>query len=363
MNVEKLTCFHFRNYESMSFSFAKDCIHFLYGKNAQGKTNLIESIYFLSHLRSFRTNQLTSMIMDGFENFCVAATIESHHRKEELKVVVNHQKKHLFRFQNPVKKYSDFIGIENAILFCPDDLNLFTQSPKHRRRFIDMELMKISKTYTSTLSKYQKLLKERNQTLKQNNVDEFLLDIYLEQMIDAQMIVIRQRNQFLIELMQKARDLYPFFSDKEEYIDAKYETFIDVDDNMKTHMKEIYEKNKKKEILYHQTLAGVHRDDILFTLNGKPVSEIASQGQKRSFLLALKLGLAQIIFEKTKEYPILLLDDVFSELDESRKRQLLEKLPRNMQIFITTTEKVDMDWNRPVRFYDIENGNIKEAYQ
>ena len=104
MNVEKLTCFHFRNYETMSFSFTPKCIHFLYGKNAQGKTNLIEAIYFLSHLRSFRTNQLDSMIMHGCNEFCVQATIESNHRKEELKVIVDHQKKHLFRFQNPVKK-------------------------------------------------------------------------------------------------------------------------------------------------------------------------------------------------------------------------------------------------------------------
>ena len=98
----------------MSFSFTPKCIHFLYGKNAQGKTNLIEAIYFFSHLRSFRTNQLDSMIMHGCNEFCVQATVESNHRKEELKVIVDHQKKHLFRFQNPVKKYSDFIGIENA---------------------------------------------------------------------------------------------------------------------------------------------------------------------------------------------------------------------------------------------------------
>ena len=140
MNVEKLTCFHFRNYETMSFSFTPKCIHFLYGKNAQGKTNLIEAIYFLSHLRSFRTNQLDSMIMHGCKEFCVQATVESNHRKEELKVIVDHQKKHLFRFQNPVKKYSDFIGIENAILFCPDDLSLFTSSPKNYKYIMQKSL-------------------------------------------------------------------------------------------------------------------------------------------------------------------------------------------------------------------------------
>ena len=340
MNVEKLTCFHFRNYESMSFSFAPNCIHFLYGKNAQGKTNLIEAIYFMSHLRSFRTNQLTSMTMHNCDAFYIQTVIESNHRKEELKVVVDHQKKHLFRFQNPVKKYSEFIGIENAILFCPDDLSLFTQSPKVRRRFIDMELIKLSKTYTSTLSSYQKILKQRNQALKQGNVDDFLIQIYLEQMIEAQAIIIKQRSEFICELMKKARELYPFFSKDKEFVDAKYETFIPVDEDMKNHMKDAYAKVQNKEKQYHQTLIGIHRDDILFELNGNPVSEVASQGQKRSFLLALKLGLAQIIYEKSGQYPILLLDDVFSELDEFRKIALIEKLPQDMQIFIKTTEKL-----------------------
>ena len=119
----------------------------------------------------------------------------------------------------------------------------------------------------------------------------------------------------------------------------------------------IFEKEKR----YHQTLIGIHRDDILFELNENPVCEVASQGQKRSFVLALKLGLAQIIYEKSGQYPILLLDDVFSELDDFRKRQLIEKLPRDMQIFITTTERLNINWNREVRFYDIEKGRIKEV--
>lgn len=361
MNVEKLTCFHFRNYETMSFSFVPGCIHFLCGKNAQGKTNLIEAIYFLSHLRSFRTNQLESMAMHGFSNFSIEAVVESNHRKEELKVVVDHQKKHLFHFQNPVKKYSDFVGIENAILFCPDDLSLFSASPKMRRRFIDLELIKLSKTYTTTLSSYQKILKQRNQALKQTKIDEFLVQVYLDQMIEAQQIIIRQRSEFVALLMKKARELYPFFSNDQEKIDAKYVTFVSLDEDMKNHMKEAYERVWNKEKQYHQTWIGIHKDDIVFELNGKPVTEVASQGQKRSFVLALKLGLAQIIYEKSGQYPILLLDDVFSELDAFRKNQLIEKLPRDMQIFITTTEKLNMNWNRPVRFYNIEKGSIREV--
>ena len=223
--------------------------------------------------------------------------------------------------------------------------------------------MKLSKTYTATLSSYQKMLKQRNQALKQGKIDDCLVQIYLEQMIDVQSIIMKQRNEFINSLMIKARELYPFFSNKKENIEAKYMTFIDLDGDMKSHMKEAYDKVFDKEKKYHQTLIGIHRDDILFELNGKPVCEVASQGQKRSFVLALKLGLAQIIYEKSGQYPILLLDDVFSELDDFRKQQLIEKLPKNMQIFITTTEKLNMQWNREVRFYDIEQGRIKEVYK
>lgn len=361
MNIERLTCAHFRNYESMSFSFEPNCIHFLCGKNAQGKTNLMEAIFFLSYLRSFRTNQVQNLVMHEHSDCMISARIESNHRKEDLKIVIQDQKKHLFRFSDPIKKYSDFVGIVNAILFCPDDLMLFTQSPKQRRRFIDMELIKISKTYTSTLSMYQKLLKERNIALKQDKVDEFLVDIYLDQMIDAQKIIITQRSHFIQRLMDEARKIYPFFSKEKEELGALYETFVDVDDQLEDHLRLAYEKVKKKEILYRQTLIGIHKDDICFLLNGKPVQEVASQGQKRSFVLALKLALAKIIYDKTHQYPILLLDDVFSELDDDRKVQFIHALPRDMQIFITTTDRLSNQWNRPVHYYEIEQGTIREV--
>lgn len=363
MNINELKLVHFRNYENTSFSFEQNCIHYLCGKNAQGKTNLIEAIYFLSHLHSFRTSLLTSLVKHEQESLILEANIETNHRNEHLKVVVSDQKKHLFRFLNPVSKYSDFVGIINAILFCPDDMMIFSQSPKMRRRFIDMELIKLSKTYTSTLSHYQKILKSRNVALKQNTIDHALIEIFTEQMIEDQIIIITQRKQFIDQLILKAKEIYPFFSNQREEIDAKYETFIAFKQDMKIELKQAYEKSYEKDQQYHQTHVGIHKDDIQFILNGERINDIASQGQKRSYLLALKLGLAQIIYEKSGQYPILLLDDVFSELDNIRKKQLIQRLPENMQIFITTTEPVERVWfeKRNVRFYTIEQGSIKEA--
>ena len=362
MNIQTLKFYHFRNYENASFSFEPNCIHVLYGDNAQGKTNVIESIYFLSLLRSFRTSHLQNLIKQGEDSFVIGAQVESKGRREDLKIVVSESKKHLYRFNNSVPKYSSFIGIVNAILFCPDDLNLFSQSPRYRRKFIDMELIKLSKTYTSTLSHYQKLLKERNQALKQYKVDEALIQIYTAQMIDDQKIILLQRNHFIKKLIEKVKKIYPLFSKDQAQIDAVYETFVDLDDHLDDHLQSAYQKTKAKDFQYRTTSVGIHKDDIIFTLNGVPIIEIASQGQKRSVLLALKLALAQIIYEKSNQYPILLLDDVFSELDIERRRRFIQMLPKEMQIFITTTERMDLDWfDRPVKFYKVENGTMEET--
>ena len=364
MNLNQLNIQNFRNYESCSVTFQSSSIHCLCGKNAQGKTNLIESIYFLSHLHSFRTGQLSSLVKQDKDYMQIEAKVESNQTIQDLKIIVTDKKKHLFRFQNPVNKYSDFVGIVNAILFCPDDMILFQKSPRNRRHFIDMELIKLSKTYTYTLSHYQNLLKERNQILKMDKVDDVLLKTYTDQMIKDQLVIIGQRSQFIKELMEKSQNLYPFFEKKKKKIGAVYKTFVDINEDMEGQLQDIYDKNQSKDKYYKQTMAGIHKDDIVFLLNDKPVYEIASQGQKRSFLLALKLGLADIIKDKSYQYPILLLDDVFSELDNERKRSLIQNLPDSMQIFITTTEPVKKEWfmNRSYHLYMVENGMIREAF-
>ncbi|MDD7280473.1 DNA replication/repair protein RecF [Floccifex sp.] len=364
MNIKSLRLIHFRNFDNVEFNFKENCIHCFYGKNAQGKTNLIESIYFLSHLHSFRTNTLSSMVMDSQDQMLVQAKIESNHSMSDLKVVVSNQKKHLFHNNNSIKKYSDFVGILNAISFCPDDIMLFSAPKKVRRNFIDMELIKLSKKYTFTLSRYNRTLKNRNMALKQNELDVDLIDVYTSQMIEDEVVIIKQRNSFINSLMAYANRLYPFFSREKEKMSANYITFVDID-NIEENIRKSYENTFDKDCLYKMTNVGIHRDDIQFLLNGKDINEVASQGQKRSYLLAMKLGLAQMVYEKTNQYPILLLDDVFSELDPYRKKELIHILPKNMQIFITTVEKVDASWfkNRSVQFYEVQNGMVKEVTQ
>ena len=362
MNLSFLRLRNFRNYSDLTCRFSSQGIHVLHGKNAQGKTNLIEAIYYLSHLRSFRTQNQAQMITHGQSFFHMDARIGTMRRKEDLKVVLMPEKKHLYRWNEPVKKYSDFIGILNAVLFCPDDLMLFQQSPKMRRRFIDMELIKLSRVYTFTLNRYQKLLRQRNAILKNDRFDPILLQTLTNQMIKDQVVILSQREQYLKELMEKTQKFYHFFSKEKEEIDAKYITFVPMDENLEDSIRQAYQKHEKRDRLTHQTQVGIHKDDIDFHMNGISIKDIASQGQKRSLVLSMKLALCQIIYEKQKEYPVLLLDDVFSELDVSRSRQLISILPETMQVFISSTDKLDRSLfqNKDVRYYEIIQGHCKE---
>ena len=363
MNIKYIQLQSFRNYKKSSFSFEENAIHCLIGKNAQGKTNFIESIYFLSHLHSFRTHQMHDLITSQEEWMKIEATIETHQYDEKVKVLVSENQRLLFHYDDPVRKFSDFVGIVNAILFCPDDMLLFKGSPRQRRRMIDMELIKLSHTYTITLSHYQKVLKERNAALKQNHVDSIYIQTLTDQLIQDQMIIMKQRYSFVNRLYKQMVKLYPFFSLEKETIRLEYQTFVDMKQDLQSQMKQAYELSFEKDCKYKQTTLGIHKDDVLFLFDDKLMSQVASQGQKRSFLLAMKLGLSNIIYETKKEYPILLLDDVFSELDTQRRQQLIEHLPQSMQIFITTTEKIEPEWfgNRKFHIYQVQQGSLKEV--
>lgn len=361
MNIQELKLSHFRNYQSASFSFDPECVHVLCGRNAQGKTNLLEAIYFLSNLRTWRTSKTRALIQDGQAPAVIEVRGESAGRKIDLKAVISESKKSLYRYGNPVATYSSFVGIVNAILFCPDDLTLFAKAPKDRRQFMDMELIKLSVKYTSTLSHYQKILKERNLALKARTPNRILLETYTSQMIEDQIILIAQRKKFLDLLQKQAAAILPGFEGKET-LEIRYRTFVDPDQDLKSQLEKAYKTTLDKDLQMKTTSCGIHKDDVEFILNGKILTTTASQGQKRSVMLSVKLGLANMIHDKTGQYPILLLDDVFSELDPYRRQQLIRLLPEDMQIFITAAEPVNPAWfERPAKFYTVEHGEMKEG--
>lgn len=366
MRLESLRLHDFRNYADVNVSFT-DGIHILTGKNAQGKTNLLESILYLSTTRSHRTSEDKDLIKEGEQAFFIKALIAKEQKTEEIRVTVNEKGKNLFIYQNPVNRVSDFIGEFNSVMFCPDDMNLFQASPRVRRRFVDMELSKISKKYVSTLYVATRLLKERNAYLKQEQVDRSYLEVLTSQLVDASVVIMKQRHFFLEELLDKCRTFYRQLSNDDTDITVRYLScvpFSDSEEALKEALLKKYQKHQDRDLLLKQTTAGIHKEDFIFEMNGHELVSFASQGQKRSVLLALKIGMIHMIHEIIQEYPVLLLDDVFSELDSYRKQELLKSLPKEVQIFISTTdfvEMVDMKSDRRVTLWNVSNGTIERC--
>lgn len=363
MRLESIRLHDFRNYENLDMTF-DDGIHIVTGKNAQGKTNLLEAILYLSTTRSHRTSDDKDLMREGETAFFIKASITKENKKEDVRITVNEKGKNLFVYQNPVAKVSDFIGEFNAVMFCPDDMTLFNASPRVRRRFVDMELSKVSKKYVSTLFIATKLLKERNAYLKQNHVDKDYLEVLTSQLIDAQVVIIKQRHYFLRELLEKCREFYTKLSKDDTVLGVTYAScvpFQEDEKQLKELLSQRYEKTLERDLFMKQTTAGIHKEDFVFEMNGKEIATYASQGQKRSVLLAIKIGMIYMIQEIIHEYPVLLLDDVFSELDQYRRHELLKSLPEEVQIFISATDMMDLEdiaEYRKVCVWHVENGKI-----
>lgn len=363
MIIESLRIRDFRNYDQIKLQFDEG-IHLITGKNAQGKTNLLESILYLSTTRSHRSLEDENLIQNGKDAFFLDAQIKKKIKSIEIRVNVNDKGKNLFIYKTPIKKVSDYIGEFNAVMFCPDDMTLFNASPKVRRRFIDMELSKISKLYTKTLNTAQKLLKERNAYLKRDTVDRKYLEVLTDQLILQQVIIIKQRYRFLEDLWKSCTEFYEDLSKDDTSLSYIYKSCIDYDADdklMKERLEKKYEESLERDIFLKQTTAGIHKEDFMFMINNSEIASYASQGQKRTVLLAIKIAIVHMVYTLTKEYPVLLLDDVFSELDEFRRNKLLISLPKEVQIFITTTEMLDVDDinHRHVTTWNVDHGTIR----
>ena len=363
MILSRLHLVHYRNYLNHSFEFCKG-INYIVGKNAQGKTNLLESIYYCSTTKTHRNVDDVCCICEGYDSFKIEGELIKKNRKIDLTAIYSKSGKHLYLYRNPVKKVSDFIGFVNAIIFSPNDMNLFSAQPKIRRKFMDIELSKCSKTYMFTLNEFYRVLKQRNAYLKNENINRDYLYVLDEKCAELQSIIIHQRYKFLQDLLEISLPFYEKLSLDNTSMSLIYKTFIEINDKnkMKEDILKIYEDNFDRDCFLKTTEKGIHKDDFKIMINEKEAEEFASQGQKRTILLSLKVGIVKLIEKIIKDEPILLLDDVFSELDENRRKLLLDLLPKNIQIFISTTENIQNDYNREIKTIVIEDGNvIKEA--
>ena len=361
MRIRKVRLIGFRNYTDQTAEFGPG-LNILVGANGQGKTNLLEAVCFLSTTKSHRHASDEEMMKDSAEYFQLDCTTETEDGPSRLSAIIHRKGKTFCVRGEPVRRMSEYVGKLNAVIFSPLDMNLFDSSPTERRRFLDIELGKMSGIYIRFLNQYTQLLKNRNALLKKENPDLQLLDAISEQMVKPQAEIIRKRHHFISQLNATVSEYYRKLSGTKAEIKLEYESMVPyhADDTI---LQELIQnrqnKTRERDLILRQTNFGIQREDMEFWINNHPVKTYASQGQKRMIIIALKLALVNLIKERTGEYPVLLLDDVLSELDAERRNALIELLPEEVQTIITATEKEAIDqrlWNQ-ARIWKIEKGS------
>jgi len=368
--IKNLRLQNYRNYESLEIGFSPNINVFL-GHNAQGKTNLLEAMYFLALTRSHRTSNDKDLIRWGSEFARISGVvIKDNSSQLRLDLVISKSGKKAKLNNLEQRKLSSYIGNLNVVLFSPEDLSIVKGNPGIRRKFIDMEFGQISSQYLKTVSQFRQVLKQRNAYLKKlqhhQTKDLVYLEVLSDQLAAYCAEVVKTRLDFLKKLQVHIEKIHDQITDHQEVLKVVYSSFYDSNEKSLEDIYDIYKKafkdNSQKEIQRGVTLFGPHRDDIKFLINDKNVQDFGSQGQQRSVALSLKLAEVELIKEQVGDYPILLLDDVLSELDQKRQTHLLSSIGRGIQTFITTTSLEDVDSSivKNPNILNITNGKVQQ---
>lgn len=369
MYLEHFSAQHFRNLQNVDVDFDPN-VNIFIGKNAQGKTNLLEAIAFLALTRSHRTSNDRDLIHFGDEFANLSGHIQKSQVALDLRVLISKKGKKAWINRVEQAKLSNYVGQLNAILFAPGDLDLIKGAPALRRRFMDQEFGQVNAEYLYYASKYRQVLHQKNNYLKQLQLgqakDRVFQEVLSDQLAGVAAEVIFRRRRFLSLLNGYAQDAYQHISEAGEELTISYQPSIAaLTPEMNT--KELYQAIKQQfkqqadaEVRKGTTLAGPHRDDLQFRLDDRDAHLYASQGQQRSIALSLKLAEIQLVHQLTDEYPLLLLDDVMSELDHDRQRSLLNYIHGKTQTFITTTDLTGISWEiiKQPKVYKISHGEI-----
>ena len=338
MLVKTLKLNNYRNYSNYSLEFNPN-LNIIIGSNGIGKTNILESIMVVSNTKSFRTANDQDLIKKDSEYLKIEVESDS----DKYKVVINNKSKSLYLNDNLAKRTSDYIGKLNAILFKPSDLEIFTDSPSERRKVVDLEVGKINNKYLRCLLQYNSLLKDKNKLLKELEIDEQLLDVIEQSMIPNIKELIQERERFVKNINQNINEYYSLISGQKNKIEVIYKKCCEIDE-----IEDYIFNSKQKDLYYHYATFGPHHDDYEFMIDGYNINSMASQGQKRMVLIAFKFALIKYIQTNTSITPILLLDDILSELDKDNQERLLQIIPKDTQVIITNTDinniNIDLDY-------------------
>ncbi|MBP2243142.1 DNA replication and repair protein RecF [Cytobacillus eiseniae] len=368
MHIEQLLLNNYRNYEQLEVHF-ENKVNVILGENAQGKTNVMESIYVLAMAKSHRTSNDKDLIRWDQEYAKIEGRVQKNHGSLPMQLVISKKGKKAKCNHIEQQRLSQYVGNMNVVMFAPEDLDLVKGSPQVRRRFIDMEIGQVSPIYLHDMSQYQKILRQRNHYLKQLQIkkvtDHTMLEILTEQFIQMAVKIISKRFAFLQLLEKWAVPIHQGISRGLETLKIEYKPSADVSDEQElSKMINIYEekfaKIKNREIERGTTMFGPHRDDLLFFVNGRDVQTFGSQGQQRTTALSVKLAEIELIHSEMGEYPLLLLDDVLSELDDYRQSHLLNTIQGKVQTFVTTTsvDGIDHQTLKEAAAFHVKTGEI-----
>jgi len=355
VRIKNIKLKNFRNYAELDVSFPSG-INILYGNNAQGKTNLLESVYLAAVGRPLRGKD-ADMVKLGEASGCCKVTAEKSFGGYCVEISLFRNKKKVSVNGVPLLKMGEMLGGINAVFFNPDELKMIKDAPELRRRFLDVDISQINKPYFYALQKYGDTLLHRNNILKnQNKGYHEMLPVYDEQLVKSGSYIISERRKFLQSISQKTKELHKYISQSEE-IEIFYQTFTDETDLKKTqelYLSELH-RTREKDLRLCYTSTGPHRDDIKININNLDVRVYGSQGQQRTAALSLKLSELDFFKSVSGEPPVLLLDDVLSELDEGRKKRLADTI-KDVQTFIATAENNFTDFKGDV--FTVKEGKI-----
>ena len=362
MKVESLYLINFRNYEKLDIQFS-DFLNIFYGKNGSGKTNLIEAIYLLSLTKSFRISNDKSLIRKGNIKSKVKGEILKKDDLSNYSVILSKDGKSVEINDQKVDKISDYVSKINIILFSPFDTRLIDAPPMNRRKLLNIEISQLFKEYLIVLSNYEKILKQRNFYLRSmyinGNNDIEYLNILTKKLIEYGLVIYKYRASFCDNINSYITEIFKSIFNSGE-LKLKYiSSYKNKTENM---LLKSYQKNYAKEMEIGKTILGIHHDDLEFILDNNNLKEWGSEGQRKNAIISFKLAELNVIYQQKKYYPILILDDLFSELDKEKIMNILKLLNDKVQTFITTTEvnKIEKKIIKKAKIFKVENGTIKE---
>ena len=366
MFLRNLELNNFRNISKISLDFNKN-INIFIGNNAQGKTNILESIYFLAITRSHRTHNEVNLIRKN-ELFTKVSGLydDDTSTAHTLSILLNEKGKKVSVDNIPQKKISNYLSRLNVIMFCPDDLEIVKGSPSTRRRFLNIELSQFRNDYVLLLKEYNLLLKQRNEYLKQKNSAKFdrtYFNVITEKIVQKNIEIVKIRYEFINKINESLENVFNNISEMGS-LKITYKSFINESDLNDSNLKDLlinrFNDLFMNELLQKTTLLGCHKDDFKMYLNDLDVNEYASQGQQRLSIISLKLAEIEVFIKEKQIKPIILLDDIFSELDDKKKNNIIKYFKNDVQIFITTTEIKDINKNLKEKsdIYTVDNGII-----